>query len=1697
MQNKNKTRAILCVIVVLLALCALWGFVSFFTKGKQLIEVQTAKTYYNGSEINAIVNVKHAKKDKLIDAKVTAELYNQEKKKVKGVKYVQKIDKGESANVLLELPENLESGNYNLRITSQSGLLKDKTEIDINIINDIKSNVVISLDKGIYKPGDEVNFRALILSKKENKPVENEVSLYIFDGNNNKVYSETTKTSEYGIVSGTFQLANEVNSGTYKLSVVTETQEVNKYFTVNPYITPKFEANITTDKESYIVGDEARITLTAKYFFGEPVKGANVVGEINGKEVVGITNESGIFEKTYKIEKEGSLKLDFDITDSSNYLIEANKTVLCGTDIFEIEILPEYKKIVTGIDNEIYVLTKNIDGTPVKTYSTINLGKITKQVISDENGVGKLVLTESEIGTLETKDLLNVKITAKDMENNEISKTIPLEKMTTKLTLVSTDKVLYQAGEDIEIELDSKNDLSNTQIFILKNGELIKSLSTEEENTIVNLENVTGLVDIIVPQNTSTRYSNSYLSNYSKKTIFINPSQKLNIDIKTDSQEYRPGENLTINFTTTDENNSNVDAALLVSILDEAILSLAENDLSVDNLKLALEDIKLTDGMTAADLAAIVLSEKDDVTLNSILLKQEVQNVNIINKKYVNYYTEGYLGLAIISTLVALIIIGVYLFLQYEKVRKAIIGIIIPGIIVIAIFILLITYTIDIFEDILYDVHPILAIATYAVLSIILYILYLYKERDLLFRMIIEFAVIPVILYIIYGLVLGFVYNSGDYNYRDYDQISSSIILFAILVYSSVFAILTAKNKKEKLTGDLKKIHNFCKVLLRTIIFLGCMCVIEPLFEEWCILIGIIVYVLFNKFVFKNTKTKMVDRKIVLNINASEVLGMIIGVGMIGLILIMIVFALSNNFAGSTITDSMTSSETISRPSNGFVPKGTIGESDSSSSSSGGGLTFGDMGGEASNFVSAEASDTSGSGSSINGGIFDFSLSDVKSSNSSKNDYVNQEVTYESSTNDFEEIEKQVETKETVRNVFLESLAFIPELVTEGGKAEYTTKLSDNITTWSIQTIGNTKNGNVGYGSANFKVFKEFFVDFTLPTNSVVTDKTSIPVTLYNYTEGALTVNVKVASNDWATIGTYPEQVTVPAKSTNMIYIPIEILKDGNQVLRIETSSGNVSDIVEKTLEVKPNGLEVNQMVSSGIISDKYSQDIIFDEDAIEGTKNVKVRLYATPLVQAIENIEGMLQLPTGCFEQTSSSLYPDIYVLKHLKENRIDNEELNKKALEYISTGYQKLLTYEVSGTKGGYSLYGNSPAEPVITAFGLMEMDELSQVYEIDENVVKNMKEYLFDEQKSNGTFKYRSTYIGGAASTNELAMNAYIIWALSEVCPDDQRLEKSVNYLKKEMEDTDDSYTLALMANVFANTNNKTEANDVIKQLKSRVVVENNGSYLTSGINDYYGTRGRYQTIQTTALASLALTKLNSNQDTNEEFVKYIYSAKDYRGTWGTTQATVLALKAITEFSEGSDIKEQTVVVSINGEEQKIDIGKNSLDVYELDFENLSVENHFSIELEKGKMSYEIVKNYYEKYDNAKENDKFEITQTIDTVAKVNDIITQSIEIVNRTVNVENGLLEVNIPQGCTPIEESLLELKYDGKIEKYEYNYGKIYIYLRTFNTAQKVKLDIQYRALYPEQITGAAIRFYDYYNPEIEDICKPVNITVTE
>lgn len=1672
MTKKKVGKIILYIIITILVVFSCYYFWSFFAKGKQKITVKTSTSYYSGSEINATVSVENSKTYRSMESKITATLYDDDNKKIKDVSAKCEIEKGEDGEISLSLPSNLKTGKYTLKIKSKSGFYVDTAEIPITIASDIKSNVVISLDKGIYKPGDEINFRALVLSKKENKPISQNIKISIYDGNDNRVYLNETISSEYGIVSGKFKLADEVNSGTYKLKIETENQSVSKEFTVNPYITPNFEVSVSTDKENYIVGETAKITVTGKYFFGEPVKNAEIKGTINEKDVVGITDENGNFVFEYKFKEPSKVVAEFSVTDSSNYLVQETKTFFCGTDSYEIEVIPEYSEIAKGVDNDIYIITKEITGAPIKTYSTVKIGNVSKQVISNESGIGKITLTASETESLSTTGEQLITVEAEDMNGNKVSKDYETLINNDFSVLIKTDKVKYNVGEDIEITVNSKIDTNTKNIYVFKADELIKTIATDEENVKINLEDVSGIVDIYVPNTKSSlnsfyTYRYDYLANYSKKTIFIKPNKELNISVEPSKEEYKPGDTLDVKFITTNELNEKVDSALLVSILDEAILSLAENDLSIDNIKLALEDIVLDDGMTAADLYAMAIDDTSDFALNSVLLKQKTTAPNIVNKSYKNYKTDTYLAFGIMTAFLAVILI-IFRFILRKKEKFA--KIFIPIIDVCAIFVLIAIYAFECFGV----TSNVLMIFAAFVLAIIAYLLFLYKERDFIFKMIAELIVVPLFTLIVVYLISAVFTLIFDLYI---DELFTVVLGIATLLILLEFAILKSLSRKKELTKSFAKIYEFSSIISKAVVFWVATILLTEI-TEFGLLIVIAIYFIYRKFILKETKTKFQDGKIILNINASELARMLVGI--LFIIMVFIIIFSSDFIGGSGILvkrgivydDAFDVYPEVSFDSAMNMDTGLTGKAESNSTAS---------------------------------SFFDFDIAqDLKLESDITENIESEDVVIET--------EKEIAVEENVRNIFLESLAFIPELVTENGEANLSTQISDNITIWNIQTVGNTKDGNIGYGTGSFKVFKEFFIDYTLPTNSVISDKVSIPVTLYNYTENKLTIDLNVKENDWMTIGQYEKQVLVESNSSKMIYVPIEILKEGNNILRIESKSGEISDIVEKSLVVKPNGFEKEDVVSSGIIENKYSQDIIFNEKAIEGTQKIKVKLYASPVAQIIENIDSMLKMPTGCFEQTSSSLYPDILVLKYLRENDLNNSELEEKALEYISKGYQKLLTYEVKSQKGGYSLYGNAPAEPVITAFGLMEFNELSDVYPVEESVIEDMIEYIFDVQNVNGTFDYNSTYIGGTASNNDLAMNAYITWALSEVAPEDERLEKSLNYLENKIDEISDNYTLALLANIFANTENKKLANEIIKTINQNIQTSENGAYITSGITDYYGTKGKYQNVQVTALTSIALTKLNSNTKNNSEFIKFLVSQKDARGSWGTTQGTILALKAINSYSQNADLKNQTITVKLNNQEQKIDIKKDALDIYELEFDNVSKENRFSIDMEKGKIAYEIIKNYYQKYDDLKKNENLVVAQNISILlnkdetnkeintnvfAKVNDILNQTIVVKNNEEYIENGLLEINIPQGTTPVEESLLNLKYKGLIEKYEYNYSKINIYLRGFEVGKEITLDIQYRALYPETISGAAIRFYDYYNPDVEGICNPVNIGITE
>ena len=177
------------------------------------------------------------------------------------------------------------------------------------------------------------------------------------------------------------------------------------------------------------------------------------------------------------------------------------------------------------------------------------------------------------------------------------------------------------------------------------------------------------------------------------------------------------------------------------------------------------------------------------------------------------------------------------------------------------------------------------------------------------------------------------------------------------------------------------------------------------------------------------------------------------------------------------------------------------------------------------------------------------------------------------------------------------------------------------------------------------------------------------------------------------------------------------------------------ADIVVREIEVVPNGRE-QSMVFNGRLDSTVQHQINFPSAAIPDASTVFVRLYPGPMSQVVEGMDSLLRMPFGCFEQTSSSTYPNILALDYMKRTKKLAPEVKAKAEGYIANGYQRLLTFEVQG--GGFSWFGNAPANKILTSYGLMEFSDMSKVYDMDSRVIERTQEWLANEQQADGSWK-----------------------------------------------------------------------------------------------------------------------------------------------------------------------------------------------------------------------------------------------------------------------------------------------------------------------------------------------------------------------
>jgi 5-hydroxyisourate hydrolase-like protein (transthyretin family) len=704
---------------------------------------------------------------------------------------------------------------------------------------------------------------------------------------------------------------------------------------------------------------------------------------------------------------------------------------------------------------------------------------------------------------------------------------------------------------------------------------------------------------------------------------------------------------------------------------------------------------------------------------------------------------------------------------------------------------------------------------------------------------------------------------------------------------------------------------------------------------------------------------------------------------------------------------------------------------------------------------------------------------------------------------------QQPEKEPRVREFFPETFIFEPALITDyEGMARLSVTVPDAITTWRITTFASSQHGELGSVLAQLRVFQDFFVDVDLPVVLTEGDEISIPVALYNYLPREQEIRLVLQSEDWFDILEEAEVIRKLAKDeVNVAYFPIRVKKLGYHSILVRAYGEVKSDAIKRNVAVLPDGKLYEDIVSDRL-TDRVVKKITFPANSIEGANWLGLKIFPGIFSQVVEGLDKLLGVPFGCFEQTTSVTYPNILILDYLRQTGQIKPETEMTAEEYISLGYQRLVTFEVQG--GGFSWFGDAPANKILTAYGLMEFNDMSRVYDIDERIIDRTVQWLKDQQNKDGSWSPDPQYLHaeswGNIQKSEVLPTAYICWALGEIGERGPAVQNGLSFLKKNLNAVKDAYMLALVANAFVSVEpNSATTLDILKRLVAMAKREKDVAHWESGMPSVTFTRGIGADIEATGLAAYSLIRSGMYTDVVSEALTYLIRTKDNSGIWYTTQGTIIALRAfVAALGSTSEDIDARLTVIINGQKvSEFRVDKTNADLmHQVDLSgNIDAQNTIEVVVKgEGNFLYEIISHYYLPWEIVPKGDKppFVIDVKYDrTALQVNDIVDVEVDVrLTRPGRAQMVMVDLGIPPGFEVLTPTLDEL-VGKKIQKYSVTPRQIIIYLDEVASGSPVRIAYRLQAKYPIRAKVRASQVYEYYNVEDRAIRPPIEIRVAK
>lgn len=339
------------------------------------------------------------------------------------------------------------------------------------------------------------------------------------------------------------------------------------------------------------------------------------------------------------------------------------------------------------------------------------------------------------------------------------------------------------------------------------------------------------------------------------------------------------------------------------------------------------------------------------------------------------------------------------------------------------------------------------------------------------------------------------------------------------------------------------------------------------------------------------------------------------------------------------------------------------------------------------------------------------------------------------------------------RTIFKNTAYYNPSIITnDEGIAKVEFELPDNLTTFRVIAVSNSKNNTFGYQEKNILVQKNIIIEDKTPKIIRVWDEIKIWANIFNTSSKNQTISVKLESSAYKK--QLPEQIiTIQPGASQLVQWKVKNERAGKEFkykISAIWENADYSDAYENIIPVADLPMFAKVEKKSGSVKAKELYDAEFKiPNNTDLTASKVVVTFSNNKLAGIDSIvRSLLVYPYWCIEQTTSSTYPNAVLKKFnsLFSGIVEEKEIDKN----LEAGIARIQNMQ---NRDGWFMYwpGGNTSDMMITPYVLRSLLEMRDMWaHVPESVITKATKYL-----ENNFYKSES-----------LLNQAEMYWALSLV-------------------------------------------------------------------------------------------------------------------------------------------------------------------------------------------------------------------------------------------------------------------------------------------------------------------------------------------